>query len=351
MKRSEKLLDAIGQIDDRLVEDAIRAGQDLTEKERSSDAALVLPAGKVSADENGKVRIEESAKADRRKSGKTRKNRRKMKGAAIYRWQGALAACAVVAVCAGIFGLLNRNGLLLSPYDSGSTASGSAEIAMDAAGELDAVPERMEGAEDEIAGAALAQNEAAAGQNADELENAPEAFAADAPEKQDAAQARNSAGEEAGEALSEEAGISAQSADEGLMAQAEDANEELEAAAEQKSAASDSITAFVRENTTDSVQLVIVNGGETKLLFGQAYGVEQMAEDGSWQALSMAVQGNVGWEDVEYSVNPQETWEETLAVGSLYGTLKPGQYRIVKHYKTEGDEQEKALYAAFTVAE
>lgn len=122
MKRSERLLDAIGQIDDGLVEAAAKAGK-----------AVGVP-----------------AKTTGRRKGK--KGRRKNPGRPrILLWQGALAACAGLAVCVGLIGLLNRNGLLLWPGSddtakSEMAAQDSAALAEEAAGGADdaAAQERKE---------------------------------------------------------------------------------------------------------------------------------------------------------------------------------------------------------------
>lgn len=130
MKRSERLLDAIGQIDDGLVEAAAKAGK-----------AVGVPA-KTTGRRKGK-------KGRRKNSGRPR----------ILLWQGALAACAGLAVCVGLIGLLNRNGLLLWPgSDDTAKSEMTARDSAALAGEADSpIPAQQE---DSGAPAALAEEAA-----------------------------------------------------------------------------------------------------------------------------------------------------------------------------------------------
>ncbi|MDO4292284.1 MAG: hypothetical protein Q4C65_03535 [Eubacteriales bacterium] len=78
MKKSEKLLDAIGEIDDKYIMDAA------AEPERGREN------GKMPGKKTGRKRLP-------------------------FGWQRALAACAALAVCVGLAALLQTRGLLIGP--------------------------------------------------------------------------------------------------------------------------------------------------------------------------------------------------------------------------------------------
>lgn len=305
MKRNEKLLDAIGQIDDKLVEEAANAG--------------------------------------RRVGG------RKKTGVKLQRWQSALAACAALAVCVGVIGLLSRSGMLLGPLSSGS--SGAEEAAIDAS------------AQDAAAQSALAQDaaEGLAGSSARSAEAVAEA-AESAPEAAsqysafDGAAAGNEQGnaQEAGDrtqsavagdlaAAEEDGGISAQSADQ----------EEAQDGQKKEGADAGAAELTVKAGDGRSVTFLVKNGGTQEIHFGEAFELERFVNEG-WE--KVVPEKETVWNEVDILVGAGDTYEETIVLDSYYGTLQPGQYRILKTYLTASGEEPEGqetylMYGEFAVGE
>lgn len=298
MKKSEKLLDAIGQIDDRLVEAAAEAGAERKEI-----------------------------------TGKVKKRKKMRKKAALYRWQGALAACAVMAVCVGIFGFLTRSGMLFGPFGASFSQApvGNQEIAMDQDAAGVSMPEgaAMEAAAEEAKGAAADDAAAAA-----EPEALMESFA-DQPE------------ERAGEAEKQQgAGQSGRSADGGVLAE----SGENAVAQDQMQA---NVVVTVTESSAESVTFILEYKASDTICFGEAYELEQYVE-GTWQTVQP--KSEVCWKDLLYTVGDGSSFHETVDFGSIYGALAPGQYRLVKYYEQEAGKEEEGketypMYVEFTVAE
>lgn len=334
MKRSEKLLDAIGQIDDKLVAEAAQAG---------------------------------------RTSGSRTKNKKKKKLAKIYRWQGALAACAVLAVCVGVIGLLSRSGMLLGP--AGADSSGAEEMAMD-----DSAQDAAAGSADisaQSAEAAAESSEATSRQASapDMAEAAPEDGNTD-QEMKEAGQNVQSAGSAAdGSAAGEEdGGISAQSADQESTEQSQQQKNGGSAEATEKEqtdacslppvgesvAQSEELAAVmapalftIKESDEKGVTFLIKNEGEQEIYFGKAFELERFVNE-TWEMV--VPEKEIVWNEVDISVGAGDTYEETIVLDSYYGALQPGRYRIVKTCQLAAGKEPEGqetypMYAEFTIGQ
>lgn len=355
MKKSEKLLDAIGQIDDRLVEEAGRAGREAS-REEEPGAFLSMEA---QSDEKSRKA------ADKRNKGTAVKKRAgRNKRARARRWQGALAACAVLAICVGIFGLLGRSGMLLSPFDKNDALSGAAEaeLAVDTTADE---PKAASGKAEENMAGSLAMDMADA-----VASDAPEASAENAPSANESARGKNEVTDEDGGASMSESILmqgndgsteSKPAAQDVVGAEEagerEAAGQELcslpKAEAEKKRGTLEQVIASAKTDGAGSVSIVIKNTGNRDIIFGSYYEVEQLA-DGSWQALQPVTEA--AWTDVEYRLEAGDTWEETIQLAPFYGELEPGQYRIVKYCelaasKPPEEMETYAVYTEFTVSE
>lgn len=244
MKKSEKLFDAIGQIDDKYIEEAAHAHR----------------------------------------------------GARLVRWQGALAACAALLLCIGLYALLQADGLLLSPF--GEKAEAPAEAAL----QDEAVPQA-----EALFMAESVPAEEAAEEAAEEMpaEAAAEGSAQDGLAQDVSVQKRSVSG-----------GVSAEPLQVTVLA-----------------ASRQSVT-FRLENLTES----------STVSYGADWYLEQQAE-GAW--VSVRTEQEIGWDDVLYELPAGETKEETIEIGSIFANLNPGQYRIVKHCQV--DAQEQPLYIEFEI--
>lgn len=319
MKKSERLLDAIGQIDDKYVEEAALAGK------QPEDIRM---AGKDSGNCDGSAPSKTGVSERTGKGGK--------KKTAVFRWQGALAACAVLAVCISVFALLQKSGLLLSPFEGKSEAPEMAaeDLDMDAAPEAapasapEAAMQNAAGndgvAEESAAGEAAGQDAGEAGTTGDAEEAAQPA---DALEKE-----RQAAGADTPEAQAEALGIAPQ----GRMAS--DVSEEI-------------ITVTAAEYRAGTVTFTLENkNADAVFTYGQAYDLEQLTE-GIWQ--EVPPRKEAVWKDIGYALKAGEPAEVTVKVDSLYGELPAGEYRLVKKCSVEkdGSVQHDLFYVEFSVAE
>lgn len=296
MKESEKLLDLIGQIDDRLVEEAADAGAARTD--------IIIRDGK-----------------------------KRQKKAAFYRWQGALAACAVMAVCIGVFGLLERSGMLSAPFetDSSRAAGENKEAAMDgAAAEIATI----EGAAIEKA---VAEEQELQDTVLDAADGEPEAFVESSAAEQ---------GKEAPQDLQ-----STESPDRSISSDASLTTKENIGAEEMS--ISENVVITVTESSAESVTFTVKYNGSGTISFGEVYEIEQFT-DGTWQTVQPKAE--VCWKEPEYMIEESETFEQTVNFGRIYGALMPGQYRLVKNYeRTEGKEpggkETYPMYVEFMILE
>lgn len=309
MKRSEKLLDAIGQIDDRLVEEAADAG--------IASAVIVI-----------------------------KKKKRRQKKAAIYRWQGALAACAVMAVCVGIFGLLTRSGILLSPFGAGSSQAPMEreEASMDYAAAKDAAMQEAAMEEKAEQGAIME----AAGEKDAGTDSAAAAGESDIIEDFSKAGAEKDTSETA-KVTAEQQGIEQSD-------RSEDADSSWQSAERAESESMDmsgDVEITVTESSAESVTFIMEYKASDTICFGEEYALEQYAE-GVWQ--TVRPKAEVCWKEPLYIVGDGGSFQQTVNFGTIYGALTPGHYRLVKHYeRTSGKEPQGQetypMYVEFTVAE
>ena len=371
MTGSERLLDAIGQIDDKLIEEAAAAG------------------GKHA----------EASGAGKKTAGKRKKAGRR---SASFRWQSALAACAVLAVCTGVFLLLQNKGLLLAPKSGDSMEAAqdavSAEKAAGAEAEMEeAAPEgaAADSAAPEKSAAENGGTGSAGGQSAEKIQQ-KDGSSADAglPGREDAA----AAGEDAEAAAEDSEGAAPDGAASGDLKGAESAggesqtigcpgmqesirdtgkesearNEEKEAAGsgsaagesaetQQKAQSAEkpmaprgiylgdwNIYAETNDAASDHVTFTVRNEEETAVLsFGEQYTLEVRNGD-RWETLEPK-DGSAVWHEALYAVKPGGKKEETVEFRWLYGSLEPGFYRLVRPCTVEqdGESAEETLYVEF----
>lgn len=369
MTRSEKLLDAIGQIDDKLIEEAAAAG------------------GKHA----------EASGAGKKAAGKGKKAVRR---AAVFRWQSALAACAVLAVCTGVFLLLQNKGLLLAPESEDSMEAAQDAVPTEKA--AGAEVEMEEAAPEEAAVDSAAPEKAAAenggtgnagGQSAEKTQK-KDGQCVELPDREAAA----TAGADAEAAAEDSEGAAPGGAAAGDLKGAEsaggesqiigcpamqesirDAEKESEArnaeeeAAGRGSAAGESaetqqraqsaekpmaprgiylgdwnIYAETNDAASDHVIFTVRNEEQAAVLsFGEQYTLEVRNGD-RWETLEPE-DGSAVWHEMLYTVEPGGKKEETVEFRWLYGSLEPGFYRLVRPCTVEqdGESAEETLYVEF----
>lgn len=85
------------------------------------------------------------------------------------------------------------------------------------------------------------------------------------------------------------------------------------------------------------------------LQFGDDFIIEKQ-EKGEWKAASVVVEGNYGFNAIEYSIANDSTTEFKVDWEWLYGKLEPGEYRIGKSvldFRETGDYDEYMIFGHF----
>ncbi len=122
--------------------------------------------------------------------------------------------------------------------------------------------------------------------------------------------------------------------------------EKLPYEAEQKST---DIQMTVDEQTVagdaESVSLSIKNASDKEYTYGAASTIE-MEKDGKWYVVEPKEE--LAWIEIAYIIAPGETNEESVTLNEYYGTLKAGNYRIVKTF-TDADGNGLTAFGSFTV--
>ena len=336
MNRNEKLLDAIGQIDDSLILDAMEAGN------------------------TGKAKVVSIQEGSKRIQGKKKSSRKR---AAILRFQGALAACAVLAICLGIYGLLAAEGLLIGPFEKKSSAEMAVERTADM---VRAVPEEAATIEAAPAAEEVTVAEAAV---SEATETTMEMAVFEAPQEQAVA-------EEAAEVVIAEAeSVEAEPAETEVDTEGADPEEEgvvseielallqepmvmsLRPAAEEVSGTEVSgepaekeevplLKVALLETAGTDVTLTYSNDYETATVtYGSMYGLEMQGEDGWTDVPTLE---NIGWNTMLYILEPGKTSKETHLLSVVYGDLQAGHYRLVKNCTVEHEDREPEEIVIYT---
>ncbi len=100
--------------------------------------------------------------------------------------------------------------------------------------------------------------------------------------------------------------------------------------------------------------LVIAQSGghpTGRLQYGSDYTLE-VFQDGVWEQVPYAVEGDVGWTAEAYLVSMEASVEENVQRAFLYGSLSPGTYRIRKtfmDFRETGDYDTQTYWAAFAI--
>ena len=343
MNRNEKLLEAIGQIDDSLVLDAMEAGN--------------VSGGKV-------IHMQQKA---RKKKAQARK-------AAVFRFQGALAACAVLAICLGIYGLLAAQGMLIGPFGKKASTEMAVESTADMAR---AMPEEAVSQE-----AAPVAEEAAVPEAAFEVaayeaaEEEKKAVTEEAPVKEEKV-TEVTADEKAEPVTVEtestetvETEIETVEADpevevignemelallkEPMVMSLRPVAEEVSGTelAEEPTEEENSplLKAALFETAGTDVTLTYSNDYETAAVtYGSLYTLELQTEEG-WTTVPALE--NIAWEMSLHILEPGKTAKETVLLSVVYGDLQAGHYRLVKNCTvehTDQDAEEIVIYTEFDI--
>lgn len=95
----------------------------------------------------------------------------------------------------------------------------------------------------------------------------------------------------------------------------------------------------------ESINLTVTNASDKEYTYGAASTIE-MEKDGAWYVLEPKEE--LMWIEIAYIIAPGETNEESVTLNEFYGTLKAGNYRVVKTF-TDTDGNGLTAFGPFTV--
>ena len=99
---------------------------------------------------------------------------------------------------------------------------------------------------------------------------------------------------------------------------------------------SDVMSMTIKEGTLTNrgCTIIIKDESEDKEIFGEEYRID-VFENNEWKQAEIILKENYGWNLMGYLVGEDGTREMKINWEWLYGELKPGHYRIVKHITIE----------------
>ena len=114
----------------------------------------------------------------------------------------------------------------------------------------------------------------------------------------------------------------------------------------------DGVTMNIKENTVSSMGLTLVfkNNSDKQGIYSNDFLLESKIK-GDWYQLP-TILDEYGFNDIGYELPPSENKEFSIEWDWLYGSLDPGEYRIIKKildFRDTGDYDEYYLTAQFTI--
>ncbi len=105
----------------------------------------------------------------------------------------------------------------------------------------------------------------------------------------------------------------------------------------------ENISMIIKEGTlTNKGATLIISDSCNNITFGEWYNIYEFI-NGKWKKLDYIIKGSPGWLTMGYLTNSDCILEMDVNWEALYGTLKPGKYRIVKK------ADKKYMYAEFNI--
>lgn len=111
------------------------------------------------------------------------------------------------------------------------------------------------------------------------------------------------------------------------------------------------VTMIVKEGTvsSDGLILVLENNSEKECIYGEFFILEKKL-DNKWYEVPVTIEGNYGFNDIGYQLNPGDEQQWEVNWQWLYGSLAKGEYRIIKdilNFRKTGDYDTYYLAAEF----
>ena len=113
------------------------------------------------------------------------------------------------------------------------------------------------------------------------------------------------------------------------------------------------VTMRIKEGTVSSTGMTVVleNKTDKQITYGDPYSLEKNM-DGKWFEVADILDGNYGFNDIGYGVEPLSTSEWEVDWEWLYGKLDKGKYRLVKYvldFRQAGDFERYYLAVEFEI--
>lgn len=105
--------------------------------------------------------------------------------------------------------------------------------------------------------------------------------------------------------------------------------------------------------SSKGITLIFENNSDKNCIYGEFFSLEKSI-DGKWYGLPVVVEGDYGFNDIGYKLNPGEVEEFQVKWEWLYGSIENGHYRIVKDisdFRGSGDFDVYYLAAEFTISD
>ncbi|MFY9176075.1 MAG: immunoglobulin-like domain-containing protein [Caldicoprobacterales bacterium] len=109
----------------------------------------------------------------------------------------------------------------------------------------------------------------------------------------------------------------------------------------------------IKDGTVSSTGLTLVleNNSEKECIYSESYVLEEKIND-QWYQVPVVIEGDYGFEDIGYELNPGDKREWEVNWEWLYGSLDKGEYRIIKDildFRETGDFDTHYLAAEFAI--
>lgn len=116
----------------------------------------------------------------------------------------------------------------------------------------------------------------------------------------------------------------------------------------------DGVVMTAKEGTISSTGLTVAfeNNSNKQCIYGEYFCLEKNL-NGAWYQVPVAIDGSYGFDDIGYNLDAGNDRETTVDWEWLYGSLKSGEYRLVKDvldFRTTGEYDTYYLAAEFTVS-
>lgn len=115
----------------------------------------------------------------------------------------------------------------------------------------------------------------------------------------------------------------------------------------------DGVTMTVKKGTATSTGLTVVieNNSSSQCIYGEYFELEKKLNE-IWYKVPVTIDGDYGFYSIGYDLSPGDCREWAVDWNWLYGSLKPGKYRIIKDvldFRGTGDYDTYYLAAEFTI--